>query len=129
MSIAISLLLAAAQPAAVQAGPIASPPPATNWRPLGTLQGRFNLSYTARDERGADGLVTVWIKREPSPAASGTPWWISRAEIRCAANVMRVVETVSHRPDGSIARTDTVPEPFEPIPAGSFVEAIHRDVC
>ena len=120
MSIAIFLLLAAAQP---------QPAAAPNWRPLGTMQGRFNLYYDGgRIERGADA-VTIRIKREPFPAQAGAPWWISRVEIRCAANSVRVVETVSHRPDGSVSRTDTVPQPFESIPAGSFVEAIHRDVC
>jgi hypothetical protein len=120
MSIAISLLLAAAQTQAA---------PAPNWRPLGTVQGRFNLFYDgARIERGADA-VTVWIRREPFPAQSGAPWWISRVEIRCIAGTTRVVETVSYRPDGSVGRTDTEPEPFESIPAGSFVEAIHRAVC
>ncbi len=74
-------------------------------------------------------MVTVRIKTEMAQAPEASPHLVSRMELRCAASMLRVVETVTYRPDGSIAATDSIPEPFESIPAGSFVAFIQRAVC
>lgn len=126
MSLVISLLLAASHAAAWRTAPT---PPAPDWRPVGSFQGRFNLFYDAsRIERGAKE-VTIWFRSEAAQSARDAPWSISRVEIRCAAATVRVVATISYLPGGSVARTDTVPQPFQSIPPGSFVAAIQRDVC
>jgi hypothetical protein len=123
MSMIISVLLAAAQPAAPAAAP--------DWRPLGTVRdGQFALFYDrARIGRGAGDLVTIWLKREAATAPQSQNHAVSRVEIRCIARTVRVVETVTRRADGTLVGTDTEPQPFDSIPAGSFVETIHRDVC
>lgn len=121
MPTTIALLLAAAQPA-----PAGSLP---DWRPLGTARERYNLSWDAASvERGPE-VVTVRFKAEAIQSPESSPRTISRAQIRCAAATMRVIETTTYARDGSVTRRDTVPAPFEAIPAGSFVAVIQRAVC
>ena len=115
----IALMLAAVQPA----------DPAADWRPLGTARDRYSLAWDAASvERGPE-VVTVRFKTESSQSPETSPHAISRMEIRCAAATLRVVETVTMNPDGSVARVDSVPQPFEPIPPGSLVAAVQREVC
>ena len=117
MSMIFALLLAA-QAAA----------PAPDWRLIGRAGDR-NLSYDAASPRRGPEVVTVMVRNDPAEAPGASPYAISRMEIRCAAAMLRVEETISYRPDGSVIGTDRVPEPFESIPPGSFVEVIHRAVC
>jgi hypothetical protein len=118
----VALVLAAAQPAA----PAATPAP--DWRLIGTHQDR-NLFYdAARIERGPE-VVTVRIRNAAVLAPDTSPYALSRLEIRCTAAQLRVVETISYRPDGTIIRTDSVPQPFESIPSGSFVAIVQHAVC
>ncbi len=122
MGMIVALLLAAAQPAAP------APAAAPDWRPIGQTRER-NLYYDAAGiERGAE-VVTVRVRTELIESPDASPRTVSRMEIRCAAAQLRVIETITYRPDGSIIGTDSVPEPFESIPAGSFVEIIHHAVC
>ena len=120
MSIAFALLLAASQ---------AAPAPAPDWRVLGPSADRSRISYDGnRIERDAD-QVTIWLKTEQPPWSLEALWAVSRTEIRCAARTVRVVETVTHRADGSIIGTDTRPMPFAAIPPESVIELARRDVC
>ena len=115
MQMVIALMLAAVQ--------------APDWRPLGTARDRYSLAWDAASvERGPE-VVTVQFRTESLLSPETSPRAVSRIEIRCAAATMRVVETVTLNPDGSLARRDSVPQSFEPIPSGSFVATIQRAVC
>ena len=139
MPIFISLLLAAAQPAAA-ANPAVTPPantqptmtqpaaPGADWRRLGTSRDRTIWYDAARIDRGPEA-VTVRFRTELTTAPATSFSTLSRMEIRCAASVARTIETISYAPDGKVIRTDSVPVPFETIPAGSLVEAVRRAVC
>ena len=120
MAILISLMLAAAQPAAA---------PGPDWRPLGTVRDQYRLAWDAASvQRGAE-VVTVRFRTEAAQSPGTSRRLESRLEIRCSSSTMRVVETITYAPDGSVTRRDTVPPAFEAIPAGSFVATIQRAVC
>ena len=103
--------------------------PAPDWRPLGTVRDQYRLAWDAASvEHGAE-VVTVRFRTEAAQSPATSPRLESRLEIRCAPATMRVVETVTYAPDGSVTRRDTVPAPFEAIGAGSFVAIIQRSVC
>ena len=120
MGMIIALMLAAAQPAAA---------PAPDWRPLGSARERFNLFWDAASVQRGPEVVTVRFKTEAIQSPEASPRALSRLEIRCAAATMRVVETITYAPDGTVVRTDRVPQPFDAIPAGSHVAIIQRAVC
>ena len=121
MSMIFAFMLAAGQPtAAAQRAP--------DWRPIGHNRER-NIYYDAAGvERGPE-VVTVRIRTEAVRAPEASMRTLSRIEIRCASSELRVVETISYAPDGSVIRTDSAPEPFESIPAGSFVALVQQAVC
>ena len=120
MMLGIALMLAAAQPA---------PAPTPDWRPLGTVRDQYRLAWDANSvERGAE-VVTVRFRTDAAQSPETQRRLESRLEIRCASSTMRVVETVTYAPDGTVTRRDTVPPAFEAIPAGSFVATIQRAVC
>ncbi|HYD13736.1 MAG TPA: surface-adhesin E family protein [Allosphingosinicella sp.] len=121
MSTMIALLLATAQPANAPATP--------DWRPLGTARDRFELAWDAASVQRGPEVVTVTFRTRAIQSPESSPRAISRAEIRCAAAMMRVIETITYAPDGSVVRRDTVPPPFESIPPGSFVATIRDAVC
>ena len=76
--------------------------------------GRFALFYDgARIERGAGDLVTIRTRRQSAAAPETQPHAVSRIEIQCLGRMVRVVETVTRDPNGSIVHTDSVPQPFE----------------
>ena len=114
-----ALMLTTIQPAA----------PAPDWRPLGIAGERFRLAWDAATvQRGAE-VVTVTFRTEAAESPENAPRAISRLEIRCATAMLRVVETITYAPDGTVTRRDTVPAPFESIPPGSHVAVIQRAVC
>jgi hypothetical protein len=118
----VAFMLAAVQPA---------PPvvPSPDWRPLGSAGDRYRLYWDAASvERGPE-VVSVRFKTEAMQSPESSPRAVSRLEIRCAASTVRVVETITYAPDGSVVRRDTTPVPFDTIPAGSLVAAIQRAVC
>jgi hypothetical protein len=103
--------------------------PVPDWRPLGTARDQYRLAWDAASVvRGAE-VVTVRFRTEAAQSPATSRRLESRLEIRCAASTMRVVETVTYAPDGSVVRRDDVPAPFETIPAGSFVATIRQAVC
>ena len=119
MGMLIALLLTT-QPAAA---------PAPDWRPLGTVRDQYRLAWDAASvQRGAE-VVTVRFRTEAAQAPETSRRLESRLEIRCASSTMRVVETITYAPDGTVTRRDTVPPAFEAISAGSFVATIQRAVC
>ncbi len=119
MDMIIALMLTA-QPAAA---------PAPDWRPLGIARERYALAWDAASVQRGPEVVTVRFRTEAAQSPQASQHLISRLEIRCAAATMRVVETVTYGVDGSVVRTDTVPPPFQPIPAGSHIAVIQRAVC
>ncbi|WP_395612246.1 surface-adhesin E family protein [Allosphingosinicella sp.] len=139
MPIFISLLLAAAQPAtattpaatqAANAQPTMTQPaaPGADWRRLGTSRDRTIWYDAARIERGPE-VVTVRFRTELAQAPETSFSTLSRMEIRCAASEGRTIETISYAADGKVIRTDSVPVPFEAIPAGSLMERVKRAAC
>ena len=117
----IALMLAAMQPAATT--------PAPDWRPLGTVREQYRLAWDAASVQRGPEVVTVRFRTEAAQSPETAPRAVSRLEMRCASATMRVIETITYAPDGSVVRRDEVPAPFESIPAGSFVATIQRAVC
>ena len=120
MSIVFALVLAA-QPAAAN--------PAPDWRPLGVWRGQIDLAWDAASVNRGPDVVTVRLRSEAAQSPRTAEWAISRIEIRCATAMMHVIETITYDPDGAVVRTDNVPQPFQSIPADSFVAIIQRAVC
>ena len=103
--------------------------PVPDWRPLGTVRDQYRLAWDAASvQRGAE-VVTVRFRTEAAQSPETSRRLESRLEIRCASSTMRVVETVTYAPDGTVTRRDTVPPAFEASPAGSFAATIQRAVC
>ena len=116
----IIALMLAAQPA---------PATAPDWRPLGVVRERYRLAWDAASvERGPE-VTRVRFRTEAAQSPEAAPRAESRLEIRCASATMRVVETITYAPDGSVMRRDTVPPAFDTIVAGSFVATIRDAVC
>lgn len=119
MQMIFALVLATTQPA----------PPAPDWQTLGIAGERFRLAWDAASVQRGPEVVTVTFRTEAAESPESAPRAISRLEIRCATATLRVVETITYAPDGTVTRRDTVPAPFESIPPGSHVATIQRAVC
>ena len=120
MQTIIALMLAAAQTA---------PAPPPDWRPLGVVRERYRLAWDAASvERGPE-VTRVRFRTEAAQSPETAPRAESRLEIRCASATMRVVETITYAPDGSVIRRDNVPPAFDTIVAGSFVATVRDAVC
>jgi hypothetical protein len=115
---AISLLaVAAMQPA----------PP--DWRELSTNAER-RLSWDASGVTRDGETTTVRLRVDTIPAPQGAnSYAISRVEIRCAAGLVRVAETVNYASDGTAGQRDLSETRFDPIPAESIINLVRRQVC
>jgi hypothetical protein len=102
--------------------------PGADWRRLGTARDRTIWYDAARIDRGPE-VVTVRFRTELTQAPETSFSTLSRMEIRCAASEGRTIETISYAADGKVIRTDSVPVPFEAIPAGSLMERVKRAAC
>lgn len=118
MILSISLLAAVAmQPA----------PP--DWRVLNTTPER-EMSWDASGVTRDGETATVRIRFIHIPARQGAnAYAISRVEIRCAAGLVRVVDTVNYSADGIAGQRDVSQMPFDAIPPDSFINTVRTQVC
>jgi hypothetical protein len=111
------LVLAAMQPA----GP--------EWRELDATPDR-QYSWDANGVVRGGEMTTVRLRRQPGHAGAGPDSYaISRIEIRCAAGLIRVVETVTYSADGREVGRDTRETQFDRIPQGSIINLVQAQVC
>ncbi|HEX8365034.1 MAG TPA: surface-adhesin E family protein [Allosphingosinicella sp.] len=119
---AAMLLLAAAQP---PDAPSTSAP----WRDLGVARG-YHLFYDpAPVARVGETLTARLLTRFPGAAATQPAYVVGTVEIRCSAGEARVIRTVNHRADGSVASEDTAPMAFAAIRPNTLFASLRQALC
>ncbi len=94
-----------------------------DWRPLSGPQ-QVTLSWDAASVTRSGEVTSVHMRAVHVPARQGeNAFFISRVELRCAANEVRTAETVNYAANGVSGDRDTTPGPFRAIPeTSSFAE-------
>ena len=104
-------------------------PAAPDWRALSSTAER-QLSWDANGVTRDGETTTVRLRFVQLPARTGAnAYAISRVEIRCAADQVRVAETVNYAADGTAGRVDSEALPFEAIPPTSIIATVRDHVC
>ena len=73
--------------------------------------------------------MRFWIKRQLVREEGGVAYYLSQAEIDCAAGTARVLFTAAYSADGTVGDRGTQPVPAEPIPPGTFYDEIRQQIC
>ena len=107
----------------------ASPAMAQTWTYLGSAEGEWDAYYDGTRLTRAGSTVRFWIKRQLVREQSGVSYFLSQAEIDCAAQTARVLFTAAYGADGTVGERDTNPVPAEPIPPGTFYDEIRQQIC
>lgn len=107
----------------------ASPALAQSWTYLGSAEGEWDAYYDGARLTRAGSTVRFWIKRQLVREQGGVAYYLSEAEIDCAAQSARVLFTAAYSADGTVGERDTNPVPAEPIPPGTFYDEIRQQVC
>ena len=107
----------------------ATPALAQSWTYLGSAEGEWDAYFDGTRLTRDGSSVRFWIKRQLAEEQDGVAYYLSQAEIDCAAQTARVLFTAAYSADGTVTERDTQPVPAEPIPPGTLYDEIRQQIC